>query len=172
MNKKPNTKTLLSEENLWKPMKFNKNASLNSEKLSLKIWSTCSCLKVLSLTEAFFEKAASFCIKTVTQILIFFLNLQRNNWRIVICTNSLAKIVIPIVNIIDKSKTDFCSKKLIKRSIIWQNQSNFYKLHQMSSFEIAIWVTWNSLPILPSIFGLSSQNIMIPHYPCHSVWST
>ena len=39
----------------------------------------------------------------------------------------------------------------------------------MSSFEIAIWVTWNSLPILPSIFGLSSQNIMIPHYPCYSV---
>ena len=39
----------------------------------------------------------------------------------------------------------------------------------MSCFEIAIWVTWNSLPILPSIFGLSSQNIMIPHYPCHSV---
>ena len=40
----------------------------------------------------------------------------------------------------------------------------------MSSFEIASQVTWNSLPILPSIFGLSSQNIMIPHYPCHSVF--
>ena len=117
----------------------------------------------------FFEKAASFYIKTVTQILIFFLNLQRNNWHIIICTNSLAKIVIPIVNIIDKSKTDFCNKNLLRKSIIWQNQFNFYKLHQMSSFEIASWVTWKSLPILPSIFGLSSQNIVIPHYPCHSV---
>ena len=39
----------------------------------------------------------------------------------------------------------------------------------MSSFEIASQVTWNSLPILPSIFGLSSQNIVIPHYSCHSV---
>ena len=39
----------------------------------------------------------------------------------------------------------------------------------MSSFEIASWVTWKSLPILPSIFGLSSQNIVIPHYSCHSV---
>ena len=113
------------KKNLWKPMGFNKNASLNSETLSMKIWNTCSCLKVLSLTEAFFEKAASFCIKTVTQILIFFLNLQRNNWHIIICTNSLAKIVIPIVNIIDKSKTDFCSKNLFKKSIIYQNQSNF-----------------------------------------------
>ena len=37
MNKKPNTKTLLREENLWKPMGFNKNASLNSETLSMKI---------------------------------------------------------------------------------------------------------------------------------------
>ena len=169
MNKKPNTKTLLSEENLWKPMKFNKNASLNSEKLSLKIWNTCSCLKDLSLTEAFFEKVASFYIKSVTQILIFFLNLQRNDWHIIICTDSLAKIVILIVNIIDKSKTDFCSKNLLKESIIYQNQSNFYKLHQISSFEIASRVIWNSLPILPSKFGLSSQNIRIPHYPCHSV---
>ena len=170
MNNKPNTKTLLSEENLWKPMKFNKNASLNSEKLSLKIWNTCSCLKDLSLTEAFFEKVASFYIKSVTQILIFFLNLQRNDWHIIICTDSLAKIVILIVNIIDKSKTDFCSKNLLKESIIYQNQSNFYKLHQISSFEIASRVIWNSLPILPSKFGLSSQNIRIPHYPCHSVY--
>ena len=38
----------------------------------------------------------------------------------------------------------------------------------MFSFEIASQVTWKSLPILPSIFGLSSQNIVIPHYPCHS----
>ena len=43
----------------------------------------------------------------------------------------------------------------------------------MFSFEIASQVTWNSLPILQSIFGLSSQNIVIPHYSCHSavyVW--
>ena len=40
----------------------------------------------------------------------------------------------------------------------------------MFSFEIASQVTWKSLPILPSIFGLSSQNIVIPHYPCHSVY--
>ena len=39
----------------------------------------------------------------------------------------------------------------------------------MSSFEIASWVTWKSLPILPSIFGLPSQNIVSPHYPSHSV---
>ena len=38
----------------------------------------------------------------------------------------------------------------------------------MFSFEIESQVTWNSLPILPSIFGLSSQNIVIPHYSCHS----
>ena len=42
----------------------------------------------------------------------------------------------------------------------------------MFSFEIESQVTWNSLPILPSIFGLSSQNIVIPHYSCHSVENT
>ena len=42
----------------------------------------------------------------------------------------------------------------------------------MFSFEIASQVTWNSLPILPSIFGLSSQNIVIPHYSCHSAHKT
>ena len=110
----------------------------------------------------FFEKAASFYIKTVTQILIFFLNLQRNNWHIIIFANSLA-------NVIDKSKTAFCFKNLFRKSIIYQIQSNLYKLHQMFSFEIESQVTWNSLPILPSIFGLSSQNIVIPHYSCHSV---
>ena len=39
----------------------------------------------------------------------------------------------------------------------------------MSSFEIASQVTRNYLPILPSIFGLSTQNIVISHYSCHSV---
>ena len=40
----------------------------------------------------------------------------------------------------------------------------------MFSFEIESQVTWNSLPILPSIFGLSSQNIVIPHYSCHNAF--
>ena len=63
----------------------------------------------------------------------------------------------------------FVSKTCLENQLFSKSNLIFYKLHQMSSFEIASQVTWNSLPILPSIFGLSSQNIVIPHYPCHSV---
>ena len=65
-------------------------------------------------------------------------------------------------------KHPFVSKTCLENQLLSKSKLIFYKLHQMSSFEIACQVTWNSLPTLTSIFGLSSQNIVIPHYPCHS----
>ena len=71
--------------------------------------------------------------------------------------------------LLTNQKQPFASKTCLENQLFSKSNLIFYKLHQMSSFEITSQVTWNSLPILPSIFGLSSQNIVIPHYTCHSV---
>ena len=117
MNKKPNTKTLLREKNLWKPMRLKKNASLNSETLSLKIWTTCSWLKVLSLTEAFLKKRSIILYKNCLTNTNFLFISKRNYWNITICTKQLTKIVILIVNVIENKKTAFCFKNLCRKSI-------------------------------------------------------